>query len=236
MALKRTPIKIAIVDDHNLFRKGLMTLIDLADKQQRYLVVFEAESGQDMIRKLDKKALPDILLLDIDMPDMDGYEAVAWLRNHFPQISVLVVSMVDTEEAVVRMIKLGVKGYLSKDIEVHDVHDALKAISEKGYHYTDFLTGKLVESLVNEVSPANNLSAVANDKPILNENERKFIEFVCSEMTYDQIAEKMFLSPKTIDGYRQTMFNRFKVKTRVGLVLYAIRTGLVDILKEKSTE
>lgn len=232
MPTRKSPIKIAIVDDHNLFRKGLITLIDLADKQNRYLVVFEAESGQDMIRKLDKKALPDILLLDVDMPDMDGFEAVAWLRQHYPQISVLVVSMVETEAAVVRMVRMGVKGYLSKDIEVQDIHDALKAISENGRYYTDFLTGKLVESLLQESSTSGSATTGENAKSSwkrLNENERRFLEYACSELTYEQIAEKMFLSPKTIDGYRQTLFNRFEVKNRVGLVLFAIRNGLIDI-------
>jgi len=237
MPIRKPPIKIAIVDDHNLFRKGLITLINLADKQQRYLLVFEAESGQDMIQKLDKKALPDILLLDVDMPDMDGFETVTWLHTHFPQISVLVISMVETEEAVVRMVRLGVKGYLSKDIEVQDIHDALKAISEKGYYYTDFLTGKLVESLKNETPASGGSEISGNPNPIwdrLNENERKFMEFACTELTYEQIAAKMYLSPKTIDGYRQTLFSRFKVKSRVGLVLFAIRNGLVDISNEKT--
>jgi DNA-binding NarL/FixJ family response regulator len=232
MSARKPPIKIAIVDDHNLFRKGLITLIDLADKQNRYLVVFEAESGQDMIRKLDKKALPDILLLDVDMPDMDGFEAIAWLRQHYPQISVLVVSMVETEEAVVRMVRMGAKGYLSKDIEVQDIHDALKAISENGRYYTDFLTGKLVESLQQESSASEGgiASETANvGWKRLNENERTFLEYACTELTYNEIAAKMYLSPKTIDGYRQALFIRFEVKSRVGLVLFAIRNGLIDI-------
>jgi DNA-binding NarL/FixJ family response regulator len=170
------------------------------------------------------------------MPDMDGFEAVAWLRQHYPQISVLIVSMVETEEAVVRMVRMGVKGYLSKDIEVQDIHDALKAISDNGRYYTDFLTGKLVDSLLQESSTRGNVEAgeIANAGwKRLNENERRFLEYACSELTYEQIAEKMFLSPKTIDGYRQTLFNRFEVKNRVGLVLFAIRNGLVDINADK---
>lgn len=216
------------------FARGLITLINLADKQQRYHLVFEAENGQDMIQKLDKKALPDILLMDVDMPDMDGFEAVAWLHQHYPQISILVISMVESEEAVVRMVRMGIKGYLSKDIEVQDIHDALKAISEKGQYYTDFLTGKLVESLQNETHDLSSGSStqIENANPIwnkLNENERKFLELACSELTYEQIAERMYLSPKTIDGYRQNLFSRFHVKNRVGLVLFAVRNGLFDI-------
>lgn len=225
MPPKKTPVKLAIVDDHNLFRKGIITLIELANRNNQYMIVFEAESGEDMMNKLDKKILPDIILMDIEMPDMNGFETVAWLKKNYPQIAVLVISMVETEEAVIRMLKLGVKGYLSKDIEVEDIHNALRSIQEKGHYYTDFLTGKLVEAVTTEdIENAEN--------PIwtqLKEHERQFIQHACTEMTYDEIAKAMYLSPKTIDGYRQAIFNRFGIKNRVGLILFAIRNSLVTI-------
>lgn len=227
MAYRKTPVKIGIVDDHNLFRKGLIKLIDLADKEN-YLIVLEAESGKDMIRKLDHKALPDILILDIDMPDMDGFETMLWLKNNQPKISVLVVSMVETDEAISRMMRLGVKGYLSKDIEVEDIHQALQAIYNKGYYYTDFLTGKLIESLQTaEVGTAERSGIVQTDVTTqINENEYKFIRLACTDLTYDQIAEKMYLSPKTIDGYRATIFSRFSIKNRPGLILFALKNNI----------
>lgn len=227
MSYRKPPLKIAVVDDHNLFRKGLITLVKLAD-DRNYLVVLEAENGKDMIRKLDKKALPDILMLDIDMPEMDGYETMAWLKDHFPSVSVLVVSMVDNEEAIVRMMRLGVKGYLSKDIEVEDVHQALQSISAKGYYYTDFITGKLIDSIKHERGESKALSEqiVLNQ---LSENELKFVKLACSEMTYEQIAEKMFLSPKTIDGYRSAVFSRFNIKNRPGLILFALKNKLFSV-------
>ncbi|WPR73754.1 response regulator transcription factor [Algoriphagus sp. NG3] len=229
MSYRKPPIKIALVDDHNLFRKGLITLIGLADKHN-YLVVLEAESGKDMIRKLDKKALPDILILDIDMPDMDGFEAMLWLKNNHPNISVLVVSMVESDQAIARMMRLGVKGYLSKDIEVEDIHQALLAIYNKGYYYTDFLTGKLIESLQSDdTSKEGDISDKSGIIHKINENELKFIKLACSDLTYDQIAEKMFLSPKTIDSYRSAIFTRFLIKNRPGLILFAIKNGLFDV-------
>ena len=100
MPTRSQQIKLAIVDDHKLFRKGLITLIGMAYKNN-YLILFEAGSGKEMMSKLDKKALPDIILMDIDMPDMDGFETVAWLQQHYPQIAVLVVSMIEKEEAIV---------------------------------------------------------------------------------------------------------------------------------------
>ncbi|SHM76890.1 response regulator transcription factor [Mucilaginibacter sp. OK098] len=230
MSYRKPPIKIALVDDHNLFRKGLITLIKLADKQN-YLVVLEAESGKDMMKKIDKKALPDILILDIDMPDMDGFEAMAWLRIHYPQIAVLVVSMITTEEAIVRMMGLGVKGYLSKDIEVEDIHQALQAISSKGHYYTDFITGKLIDSLQNAHSEKNENDEMSENLvwKKLNETERKFIKLACSDMTYEQIADKMFVSPKTVDGYRGAIFNKFGIKNRPGLILFALKNQLFKI-------
>ena len=230
MPYRKPPIKIAVVDDHNLFRKGLITLIDLADNQN-YLIVLEAESGKDMIKKLDKKALPDIVILDIDMPDMDGFETMAWLKSNHPNIAVLVVSMVESDESVVRMLKLGVKGYLSKDIEVEDIHQALLAIQSKGYYYTDFITGKLIQSLqIDRIKPLENDSQSEHFVwKQLNENERKFIRLACSELTYEHIAEKMFVSPKTVDGYRGAIFNRFNIKNRSGLILFALKNNLFKV-------
>jgi two-component system, NarL family, invasion response regulator UvrY len=230
MSFKQAQIKLAIVDDHNLFRKGLITLINLAYKNN-CIIVFEAGSGEELIAKLDKKLLPDIILMDIDMPDMDGFETVSWLQQHYPDISILVVSMIEKEEAIVRMLKMGVKGYLSKDIEVEDIHEAIKAIMNKGYYYTDFITGKLIDSIKNEGKQIKTKELPGN--PIwdqLNENERRFLELACTtDLTYEQIAGQMFLSPKTIDSYRDAIFSKFKIKNRVGLVLFAFENELVKI-------
>jgi DNA-binding NarL/FixJ family response regulator len=191
-----------------------------------------------MISKLDKKALPDILLMDIDMPDMDGFEAVAWLRKHFPQIAILVISMVETEEAVVRMLRMGVKGYLSKDIEVEDIYQALKAIATDGHYYTDFLTGKLIGSLQTdgnqqEATEKNTLPAWQR----LNESERKFLTLACTtDLPYEDIAGRMFLSIKTVEGYRRHIFAEFNVKNRIGMMLYAIRNHLVDVIPDQPAQ
>lgn len=217
---------IAIVDDHNLFRKGLIKLINLGDTQHQYTILFEAENGNDFKEKLDKKCLPDIVLMDINMPDMDGYATVDWLRQHYPKINVLVVSMLESEEAILRMLRMGVKGYLSKDIEVEDMHRALHAIANKGFYYSDFVSGIMAESLRNSGMPGD---APLKTTKELSENELKFIKLACTELTYHQIADKMNLSPKTIDGYRESVFQKFNVKSRVSLAMHAVKTGLVEI-------
>lgn len=218
----KTKIRLGLVDDHNLFRKGLIKLVNLGDHENKYEIQFEAENGSDLKDKIDRKRLPDIIMMDIDMPDMDGFETVAWLNKYFPSVKVLVISMLETEEAIVRMLRLGVKGYLSKDIEVEDMHIALNAIAEKGFYYSD-----LVATIMAKQIQQGDTSA---SKPIqfnLTENEIEFIKLACTDLTYQQIADKMHLSPKTVDGYRETVFGKLNVKSRVALAMSAVKNGLV---------
>lgn len=215
-------VSIALVDDHKLFRKGLISLIEMVGSH--YSVVFEADNGIDMQAKLKKSPSPDILLMDINMPNMDGYESVKWLSQHHPLTKVLVVSMIEKDETIVRMLKMGVKGYLSKDVEPKELGEALQAVMHKGFYYTDFITGKLVHSLQLGSENTNGHSV-----PPINDREMEFLKLACSEMTYNEIAGKMFLSPKTIDGYRNALFEKLNVKSRVGLALYAVKNGIVQL-------
>lgn len=220
--LTHPTVNLALVDDHKLFRKGLISLIELVST--KYHILFEADNGVDLQQKIDAKNLPNIILMDVSMPKMDGFASVEWLKEKYPTVKVLVVSMVEKEETIVKMLKLGVKGYLCKDVEPKELGEALEAVNNKGYYYTDFITGKLVHSLQNgnaekqkelEINPINN-------------QEKQFLELACSELTYAEIADKMCLSPKTIDGYRNSLFEKLKVKSRVGLVLFAIKNRMVN--------
>ncbi len=216
--------KLAVVDDHKLFRKGLISLIEMVDSN--YSIIFEADNGLDMQNKLQPDILPDLILMDVNMPGMDGFETVAWLNEHYPMVKVLAVSMVEKEESIIRMLKLGVKGYLSKDVEPKELGEAIHAVLNKGFYYTDFITGKLVHSLQN-VQQGEDLRSEA--LKLMNDREKNFIQLACSELTYNEIAGIMFLSPKTIDGYRNSLFEKLKVKSRVGLALYAVKHGLVQL-------
>jgi two-component system, NarL family, invasion response regulator UvrY len=229
MPVEHSQIKIAIVDDHNLFRKGLIKLIGLADSTNKYTVLFEAENGNVLKDKLSKKNQPDIILMDIDMPDMNGYETVDWLKRFYPEISILVISMFESEEAIIRMLKLGVNGYLSKDIEIEDMHAALEAISNKGFYYTETVTSVMANSIQNNSLGGENANGANSFWATMSENEREFLKLACTELTYSEIAEKMNLSPKTIDGYREILFQRFLVKNRVSLAMFAVRNGLVKL-------
>jgi len=211
-------INIGIVDDHSLFRKGMINLIHSLDNN--FKVVFDAADGDECLQKIQENARPHLLLLDINMPHRDGFSTVEHLQSHHPEIDILVVSMVEKEQSIMRMLKLGVKGYLSKDVEPSDLNAAIRSIREKGYYYTDFITGRLLHDLKNP----------ATKKEIsLTPKEKAFLELACSELTYKEIATRMNISVKTVDIYRDGLFKKFDTVSRVGLVLYAVRNELVKV-------
>ena len=187
-------LNLALVDDHRLFRKGLLGLLEVIGYPVN--IVFEADNGLDMQKKIKADQLPEIILMDINMPHMNGFESVEWLNKNYPTIKVLVVSMVESEESIMKMLKLGVKGYLSKDVEPAELRNALTAIINKGFYYTDYITGRLLHTLQN---------------------------------TYVEIAAQMFVSPKTVDNYRESVFEKFKIKSRVALALFAVKSGLIKL-------
>ncbi len=213
--------KIVLVDDHALLRNGLAELV----KTLGHEVLFECGNGKECIDRLDPKLLPDIVLLDINMPEMDGYETAQWLKQHHPDVKVLALSMYDNETSIIRMLKSGARGYILKDSEPGELKAALRALEEKGFYYSDLVSGKLMHA-INKMEDEN--GNLKNLVP-LNERETDFLKYACTELTYKQIAEKMFLSPRTIDGYRDALFEKLNVKTRVGLVMYAIKNGIVRI-------
>lgn len=213
---------VVLVDDHSLLRNGLASLIKSFGS---YNILFEADNGKDFISKLKPKQLPEVVLMDINMPEMDGYEACLWLKNNHPAIKVLALSMYDNENSVIRMFKAGAKGYILKDCDPGELQIALDDVVIKGFYYSEMVTGKLIHTintLDEEDSQTKNVIQ-------LSEREITFLKMVCTELTYKEIAEKMFLSPRTIDGYRDDLFHKLNVKTRVGLVMYAIKHSIVNI-------
>lgn len=213
--------KVALVDDHVLLRNGLANHIRSLDG---YDVLFEAENGVSFIKKLAVAALPDIVLMDINMTEMDGYETTQWLKKHHPEIKVLALSMYDNEQSIIRMLKCGAKGYILKDIEPPEFKAALDALVLKGFYYSEMVTGKLIHA----VNSQDEMRQKSKSLMTFNEREIEFLKLVCTEKTYKEIADDMNLSPRTIDGYRDALFEKLNAKTRVGLVMYAIRNGIVE--------
>ena len=214
--------QIVLVDDHVLLRTGLSALVG---SFHNCSVLFEANNGKDFIEKLNPDMPPDIVLMDINMPEMDGYETAAWLKNNYPLVKVVALSMYDNENSIIRMFRAGVKGYILKDADPSELEAAINSVITKGYYYTELVTGRLIHSINVLDEEDNNVKNLVQ----LNDREIQFLKLVCSELTYKEIADKMVLSPRTIDGYRDALFEKLNVKTRVGLVMYAIKNGIVSL-------
>lgn len=211
------PIEIAIVDDHKIFSTALENMISA---NKHYKVSIIGNNGEDFIQKLqDTKSLPEIVLMDVKMPLKDGIETTQYISENYPEIRVIALTMEDNEESIIKMLKAGAKGYLLKDMQPQILFEAIETVYKKGVFYTDNITQNLLKIKAEE-KIANELIAS------LKNTEKEFIRLACSEMTYKEIAEKMFLSPKTIDGYRDSVFSKLDVKSRVGIVLFAIKNGL----------
>jgi len=209
------PIRIVLVDDHRLFRSGMVSLIN---SFTGYQIMFEAGNGEELSRKISPKFKPDIVLLDINMPVMDGLSTAEWLRNTYPDVSVIVLSMFEDAEKVLAMVKIGVKGYLLKDAEPHEFEQALKRVAQGELYYPEFVTRHLVKSFSRPEAEIK-----------LNARELEFLKLAGTELTYKEIADKMCISARTVDGYRDQLFEKLQIKSRVGLVLYAIKNNLVQL-------
>ncbi len=212
---------IAIVDDHYLVAAALS---DMVRKFDNYDVLLIAENGRDLLDQLANSAqLPDMVLLDLNMPEMDGFETAIQLRQLYPLVRVLALSMDHREDQIVRMVRNGARGYLLKDCRPAEFRRALDDIMNKGFYYSEFLTTQLIRNLN---TPTENGRILFFN---LNSREVEFLKIACSELTYTEIANKMCVSPRTVDGYREVVFQKMNVKTRVGMVMEAMRHGLVDL-------
>ncbi|MBL0267462.1 MAG: response regulator transcription factor [Chitinophagaceae bacterium] len=212
-------VKVIVADDHVLMRNALSRLVGTLEG---YEVLAEADNGRDLKDKIQQHLVPDIVLLDVNMPEMDGFQTTQWLHKNYPHIRVLVLSMLSDERTIIKMFRLGAKGYLLKNTDPEELKKALDAIVAKNVYLSDYVSGKLVSGL--------NKYTELDEKPVfLVEREKELLRWVCSELSYKDIAEKMNLSPRTVDDYRQALFTKLKVHSRVGLVLYAIRNALVEV-------
>jgi two-component system invasion response regulator UvrY len=212
-------IQVAVADDHTLLRSALARLIG---SFENYTILFEAGNGQEVKDKLSKHIIPDVMLLDVNMPDIDGYETAKWIYKNFPQVKILALSMFSDENTIIRMLRLGAKGYIMKNAEPEELNEALDSVVKKDFYLSEFISGKIISGLHRNID-------MPEEPVVLTEKEIEFLQLVCSELTYKDIAAKMYVSPRTVDDYRNSLFEKVKVKSRVGLVLFAIRNGLVEI-------
>ncbi len=212
------PIKVAIVDDHKLVSKAIENMIV---SNSEFEVVLNCPNGEDFLRKLAvADILPDVVLMDINMPIKNGIETTSEVTKLYPDVKVIALTMEDNETTIINMLKAGAKGYLLKDMSPDTLFKAINIVHEKGIFYTDIVTQSLLKIRTEEKETQEINSS-------LKDRELEFIRHACSELTYKEIAEQMFVSPRTIDGYRDSVFAKLNVKTRVGIVLFAIKHNLM---------
>jgi DNA-binding NarL/FixJ family response regulator len=210
---------IVIVDDHILIAKALSGIIS---NYEAFEVSFECENGRELIEKLKSKInIPAIILLDISMPIMDGFETALWLKENHPEIKIMALSMQDDDQSVIKMIKNGAHGYLLKNTNPVVLEKALIKLMSDGFYYPEWAS-KIVFSSLNHQSQSNECI------PKLSDREKEFLKYSTSEMNYKEIAEKMFCSPRTVENYRDNLFEKLDLKSRVGLAVFALKNGFSE--------
>lgn len=210
-------IKIAIAEDHDLVRQGIVRLLS----DSSYDIVAESRNGRELFLAIENN-LPDIVLMDIHMPEMDGIMTTARLTEVYPHVRVIALTALDDETNTIRMLKAGARAYLLKSSTSKQLFQAIEEVITKGYQFSEIVSGKLVQSLNNDFdNPETGLALQ------LTEREIEYIKYLCSELTNKEIADKMCISPRTAEGWSKSLCQKLNVRSRIGLVLFAYRNRLV---------
>ena len=213
-------IKIAIADDYKIYRDGLKVGLTADEKLK---VVFEADNGEELLKGLEVYE-PDVIIMDLKMPVMDGMEATKEVRKKFPSIKVLVVTMYDDDKFIIHMMENGANGYLLKNAEPDEIRKSIYAVHENGYYFNDVVNKALLKKLVLK----NNLKPSFNQNIELTERELEVLKLICQEKTAAEIAREIFLSPRSVEGIRQRLIEKVGVRNTAGLVMFAVKNNMVD--------
>lgn len=209
-------ILIAIADDHAVVRDSISNMVSGFGK---FRVIIKAGNGKELIEQLKKaNPFPEICILDIQMPEMNGYETMEYIRKHWPDLKVLALSMLEDEFAIIRMLKLGASGYLSKASDMEELQKALVYIHEKGYYSSEFIASNYFRSIKNDKPPTTNIT----------DRQMEFLKYCCTELSMKEIADKMSISTSTALSYRNALCDKLNLTTRQGLAIYAIKSGIVS--------
>ena len=215
------PVRVVLADDHEIFRDGFQIMLE---KQEDIEFVGEAGDGMELL-SLVKETMPDVVITDIKMPKLDGIEATKKLSEEFPGIGIIAFSMFDEDSLIVDMLEAGARGYLLKNATKTEIFDAIKTVYAGGSYYCNHTTGKLAKL----IGKSNFKFPAKIERPSFNDKELKIIELVCRELSNKEIAAAMFLSVRTVEGYREKIVEKMEVKNTAGIVIYAIKNNLFKL-------
>jgi len=217
-------IKLAICDDHTLFRVGMATILG---QIHDFDLILEAGNGQELLDKIARK-MPDVVLLDLQMPVMDGTVTADHLRENYPLVKIVVLTMHDEDRMVLHLLEKGVSGYLLKDAEAGEVEKAIRKVMDEGVYLTEFVSKAMLRKMTNKTKidnkPAN---PFYNSKILLSEREKEVLTLICEGLSTNEISEKIFLSPRTVEGHRLRILEKTGTKNTAGMVAYAFKNSLV---------
>ena len=213
-------IKVAIADDHKIFRDGIKMALSGKD----YLrIIWEAEDGKDLVHKMKIK-LPDVLLMDIRMPEMDGVNAISLLRKEYEQVKIIVLTMYDDQEMIAKMMEMGANAYLTKTSDPEEIYNAILSCMNDDFYFNDLVNKAVMLKLQTKKT-----ARPFYPNPIkMSEKELKILKLIAEDKTTEEISKEVFLSPRTIETIRQNMKTKVGAKTIAGLVMYAMRNKLIE--------
>lgn len=213
-------IKVAIADDHKIFRKGVILSLR---PYTNIKFVLEADNGQELIDGL-AAAEPDVVLMDLRMPQKDGIETTKFITKTYPHIHVIALTMFEDERFVTHMMEIGANGYLLKSADPQEIKRAIVEVTAKGYYLNNFVNRILLKKSHAKQKVVPNLS----NEVTLNARERDVIKYICMEFTAQEIAQKLEVSPRTVESIKDKLMERFGAKNTAGLVFFAVKNNLVD--------
>lgn len=215
------PIRIIIADDHELLREGFSLLLR---KQKEIEIVDEASNGKDLLEKV-RKLQPDVVVTDIQMPEMDGIQATKKIKEEFPQIEVIALTMFNEDHLIIDMLESGAKGYLLKNTSQKELSEAIKAVYNGGTHFCSSTSERLKNMIVQ--SKFNPYKKKPSE--VFSEREIEVMKLICQQMQNKEIAEKLFISVRTVEGYREKVFEKTGARTIAGVTIFAIKNGIYQI-------
>ncbi|QNK64646.1 response regulator transcription factor [Pedobacter sp. PAMC26386] len=215
-----TPLKIAIADEYKIFRKGLIAILEDFNK---FELVLETGNGFEIMNQFPLKK-PDILLMDIKLPGLDGLRLISYLRENFSQVKILILSTHDENQWMINVMKAGAHGYLLKDSEPDEIIRAIDEVARNGFYFKKNFSGTLIKELLVQ-QPV----TISSQQAILNDREIDILKLICEERANIEIAKKLFLSVRTVEGYRTKLFEKIGSKKIAGLVIFAVKNGIISV-------